>query len=104
MKLRKELLVVAVLLLVATSSAQATPWTPFYDNALYSNGPDGYGLAIGIGSGNDSLANAFTLSADATLTGVKFSNWLAAGTTASSIHWAITTTPLGGVTRQLHQA
>ena len=85
MKLRKELLVGAVLSLFGVSSAQAT--------LLYDNGPDSYSTAIGIGTNDQSknLANAFSLTMDATVTGVKFSNWLTAGTTASSINWAIWT-------------
>ena len=60
---------------------------------LYSNGIlDGNTNGVGI-SFEQAIGNAFTLTSDATVTGVKFGVWSDPGATISTVDWGITSAP-----------
>lgn len=73
----------------------------FAQNDLYDNGPiNGMGDAWAIGGGL-SVSNSFMISSpsgSATINGLSFGAWLAAGDTLLSAEVSITSQPLGGTT------
>ncbi len=72
---------------VSVSSAAA-------DILLYDNGPD---LSTGsVNISTEQVADPFTLSSNATLTTITFSNWVNAGDTPSVVDWLITPSAFGG--------
>jgi hypothetical protein len=75
---------------------------PAFAGTLYDNtGPTSYGnnfypyFAINDGM---SVADSFTLSSSATVTGVNFGAWLNEDDTMSSVEWLVTTSAFGGTT------
>lgn len=66
-------------------------------DVLYDNGGD-LGISAEQIAGMTLVSDSFSLSSDTFITEVRFSNWLKAGDSASSIRWWITTGPFSGVT------
>jgi hypothetical protein len=78
----------ALALIVSTAAASAASATVLYDDGA----PIGTLSAWGISS-IEAVSDSFTLSSDATVTGVNFGVWVGAGNTALTVDWAITTAP-----------
>ena len=66
-------------------------------DVLYDNGGD-LGISAEQIAGLTLVSDSFSLSSNAILSEVRFSNWLKTGDSASSIRWWITTGPFSGVT------
>ena len=65
-------------------------------NVLYDNVPiNNYDVDAWTINFGYALSNSFTLSSDATVTGMNFTTWNSPGDDLSSVSWAITTTPFG---------
>ena len=78
----------ALLGAVATVSAQT----------VYNNGGINGTLGGETIGGGQSIANSFTLGADASITGATLGIWTTAGDTLTSLSWSITTSEFGGTT------
>src|SRR6266568_186638 len=67
---------------------------------LYNNSPSAYGSAYATNAWTldygYAVADSFTLSGPATVTGIDFVSWNYPGDTLQSIDWAITTAPFSG--------
>ncbi len=92
MKMRIASLALLTILCLALS----TP--AFAQSFVYNNGPiNGTADAYFIGNASGyQVSNSFTVSANSTMTGFTFGEWLLAGTVPTGLEWAVGTTPFGG--------
>jgi hypothetical protein len=95
----KKLAILSTLTLGLIAAMAAAPaWA---DSVLYDNTVAGTSYqtgGFGVVAGFYAVSDSFTLSGNATITGAMLGIWVGSGTQATSVSWAITSSPFTGTT------